>query len=133
MMYFAVSNSLPNASNHSFFFFNLVLKFVNSQKKKMKSLPALVRLPSPGRIKAGRVILNRRRRKRAPPPMNGHQRKIVDRSGRRIGQRDIGVVNLDEVSAVVLRSIHRRIGMVDLSQTPVSRLDLPRGRVPADS
>ncbi|CAB4281927.1 unnamed protein product [Prunus armeniaca] len=89
-------------------------------RKKKKSgpmvvffLPALVRFPPPGRIKP---ILSKPDRASPTNTMlkMSTQRQVVHGPGRRIGQRGLGVVNLDEISAVRFR--RRGVRMVELGQ-----------------
>ena len=99
-------------------------------------LPALVRFPPSRRVKRRRVVPTKRSRKPAvSSAVRRRQRPIVHRPRRRIRQRLVRVSELNEVSvAVSLRwPLHRRIGMVELREAPVRRLDLRRRCVSLDS
>lgn len=99
-------------------------------------LPALVCFPPSRCVKRRRVVPNKRSRKPAvSSAVRRRQRPIVHRPRRRIRQRLVRVSELNEVSvAVSLRwPLHRRIGMVELREAPVRRLDLRRRCVSLDS
>jgi hypothetical protein len=88
-------------------------------------LPALIGFPSPGRVKYGPIASGEIE---GSPLELGTQGEIVERPGRRIGQRGIGVVDLHEILAVRSHSVR----VVHLGQAPVRCLDLRRRRRPLD-
>lgn len=104
--------------------------------------PALVRFPPPRLVKsppAGTPVSTRNTDRIPQPPRIGAHIEIVLRSRVRVGERGVGVVDLDEVSAVGRRcdrGVHKSrpgIGMVQLGERTVRRLDLHLRRVLLDA
>lgn len=139
--YIKMKQNLQNHSSSSFFFF-LPCKFVNVRKYIFSFfflilgsyLPALVRFPLTGLIvESGRAIRSsNQRRERAIIIARRHQRQIIQCSRRRIRQRLVSVVDLDEVPFVRFRPTERRIRVIHLRKVPVCRLYLHRRSVLLD-